>query len=134
MNIIKYATNRKYRIFSKKIKDVNVSIWEFEFKIAKSRQVREGVRQDRDNAIESVLQIDTRLKVTTDEAEIEKMNKDKAIYTDNIQRYEAQMKMIDEQIRGVLAKDEDPGQQGILDTIKSLIELKQMYQSYLKEI
>lgn len=134
MNYIKYATNRKYRIFAKKIKDVDATIWDFEFKVAKSRQVREGVRQDRDRAVEAALHVGRQLEAKPAGVDLKKLESDKAALEDNAKRYEAQMKMVDEQINGVPAKGVDPGQQGILDTIASLVELREMYKSYLNTI
>lgn len=135
MNILKWLTNEKYRFFYAKIGAVQKSIWDLDFKIEKSRQVREGVRQDRDRAIESLNMINTRLKAEDiSPEEKEKLEQDLAIYTDNVSRYERQMKMIDGQIQGVPAQGENPGEQGILETIASYAELKAMYKHYLKNL
>ena len=134
MNILKYLTNRKYRFFYKKIKDVTAAIWEMEFKINKSRQVREGVREDRDRAVENVKSLEAQIPNVEDKDMKKKMEADMATHADNVKRYEAQMKMIDDQIAGVPAKGEDPGQQGLMETVASYAELKQMYKSYLKTI
>lgn len=134
MNIYKYLTNRKYRVFYKKLKSVEVVIWENEFKIIKARQLRESIRQDRDHSIESTRGIDEALKTEKDKEKIKVLNADKAVHQDNTKRYEAQMKMIDNQISGVPAQGENPGENGIRDTIKSLAELREMYKDYLTKI
>lgn len=134
MNIIKHITNRKYRFFARKVKDVTASIWEYEFKVAKSRQVREGVRQDRDRSLEAVAQIQARIGGSTDPEEMKALEMEKAVHEDNAKRYEAQMRMIDEQINGTPVNGEDAGTQGIMDTIAGLAELRLMYQDYLKRI
>ena len=131
MNILKQLTNPKYKLFTRKIRDVQLSIWEQEFKVAKSRQVREGVRQDRDRAVNAVLNLDASVK---DKAQEKELAEQKATLQDNIKRYEAQMKMIDDQINGVPAKGEDPGIQGIMENIASLVELKGMFKSYRDSI
>src|SRR4051812_46467582 len=96
----------KYRFFKKKISDVQKTIWEREFKVTKSRQVREGVRQDRDRAIEAVHQITEAIKTNKDVATREVAEKEKGALEDNVKRYEAQMAMIDKQINGYTAKSE----------------------------
>lgn len=134
MNIFKWLTSRKYRIFTKKIKDVEVSLWEYEFKVAKSRQVREGVRQDRDRALENAKRLEVALAGVKDEAEKEKMTSSIVTHAENAKRYEAQMKMIDEQISGVPASEGNPGQEGIIGIMASLTELKKMYIDYRKSV
>lgn len=133
MNILKYLTNRKYRFFYKKINDVAAAIWEMEFKINKSRQVREGVREDRDRAVENVNSLTAQIPNANEEIK-KRMETDLAVHSDNVKRYEAQMKMIDDQIAGVPASGENPGQQGLMETVASYVELRNMYKSYLKTI
>lgn len=141
MNILKYLTSRKYRFFYKKVNDVQYSIWDMEFKIIKSREVREGVRQDRDRAIENIQMIEAALNNPNITEEYKaKAESDKAVYTDNVSRYEKQMKMIDDQIRGVKATpatetDEgNPGIQGITETVEAYIELRNNYKKVLTSI
>lgn len=142
MNLFKYLSNRQYRLFRRKIKDVQASIWEYEFKIAKSRQVREGVRQDRDHAIEAVNNIANMLKADDEAAIADKMPEDArknlvdemTKLNDDTKRYEAQMRMIDDQINGVNASAESSGTQGIMETIKAMVELKSMYKDYSNKL
>lgn len=134
MNIYKWLTNRKYRFFHKKLKGVQAAIWEHEFKIAKARQLREGIRQDRDHALATVANIDANLKTEKDAEKLKVLESDKAKLLDNAKRYEAQMKMVDNQISGVPAEGENPGENGILDTIKSYAELREMYKDYLTKV
>ena len=141
MNIIKYITNKKYRFFVGKISNVEKSIWELDFKISKSRQVREGVRQDRDRAVENKNHAQINVDKETDKDKKAELEQQVALNEDNIKRYEAQMKMIDDQIQGVAKQDPSeeypdgiPAVVGILETIASLSELKLMYKEFLKQI
>lgn len=136
MNINKYLFNRQYRLFRKKIRDVQTSIWEHEFKIAKGRQVREGVRQDRERAMESLHQIETMLKSAQniDPEKITAIEAEKTKLQENVDRYEKQMKMVDDQIQGVPPNGEDAGQTGLMDVIRSLVELKGMYEDYASKL
>lgn len=133
MSIYKWLTNREYRYFYRKVQDVQNSIWEYTFKVVKSRSVREGVRMDRDSAIESLNNIEGALKTAPAEEAARLSEKLNAI-KENIQRYEAQMKMIDDQINGGLGTQENPAGIGILEQIKSLTELQLMYKDYLSKI
>lgn len=133
MNIIKYLTSWKYRLFTKKIQGVEVAIAEADFKIAKSRQLREEIRRDRDRSVEAMQQISVALKNDKVENK-EALEKDGVATEGNIRRYEAQMKMIDDQISGVPANGENPGEAGIVDTLKSYVELKKMFIDYRSKL
>lgn len=134
MNIFKWLTNNRYRFFYKKFKSVQYSIWDLEFKVSKSRQIREGVRQDRDRAIDASQRVAAAIEGIKDATKRKELEAEKTIVEDNAKRYESQMKMIDDEISGVPAKGDDPGRQGILDTIKAYAELREMYKDYLTKI
>lgn len=125
--------NSKYRYFRRKVTDVTHSMWELEFKIAKSRQVREGIRQDRDRAVESVHQITEALK-TAKKEDKEKYEADKVAHEENTKRYEAQMKMIDDEINGGTPTEGNPSGIGIMERLKSYAELRNMYVEYAKSV
>ncbi len=140
VNAFKYLFNSRYRFFIKKIRSVQRTIWDNEFKIAKTRQVREGVRQDRDKTVEALQQIEVMLKsheegkaVLVDEV-LAKIKEDQAKIADDKQRYERQMIMLDREIYGAPAQGEDPGQQGVVDTLKALTELREMYSDYANKL
>lgn len=127
--------NAKKSFFKKKLVDCQKVIWELEFKIAKSRQLREGIRQDREFAVENVAQIEARLKQKDiSKEEKEQLETSLAIHKDNVQRYERQITMVDNEINGIPANGEDPGQEGIKDRIAGYAELREMYKSYLKTL
>lgn len=130
MNIIKWATSKKYRLFSKKIQNVQATIWEFDFKVLKSQQIREGVRQDRERAVEALQQIEAQLKG----APTPELEKQKEGLLANIARYEKQMQMIDRQVQGYVGSDTEEPVIGILEEIGSLSELREMYKHYLTTI
>ncbi len=65
--MLKYLTNAEYRFFHRKLYSVQASIWEAQFKVKKSREVREGVRQDRDRAVEAVGNITKAIETEKDE-------------------------------------------------------------------
>lgn len=125
--------NKKYQFFQEKIDAVTKTIWDFEFKISKSRQVREGVRQDRDRAVEAAQHI----KVKSEGAkgdDKKKLEDELAKMVENKERYEKQMKMIDDQIQGANATENSDAVIGLNEQLKSLVELKQMYKSYSESL
>lgn len=126
--------SRKYRFFKHKIDAVQEAIWEQDFKVSKSKQIREGIREDRERAIEAVQKVTAAIHAEKDKSEKSALEKEKEAFTDNVKRYEGQMKMIDEQINGVPAKGEDPGIEGIKDRIKALAELREMYKQYIASL
>lgn len=136
MNLLTWLLSRKYRYFNRKVIDVQNSIWEYEFKVNKSRQIREGIRQDRDRAMETSQQIEVALKAEKKGEKKESLEKELATFIDSVKRYEAQMKMIDAQIQGGEdnRSESNPAGIGVLEQIKSLTELKLMYIDYLSRI
>jgi DNA-directed RNA polymerase specialized sigma subunit len=131
MHILKLLIDRKYRFFAKKIVSVTKQIWDYEFKVEKTLQVREGVRQDRDKLIDARHKMEAQLKAKPDDVELQK---ELAATVDTINRYEAQMNMLDSEIFGVAANGDDPGKEGVNDIIGSLAELRKMYKEYLRKI
>ncbi len=125
--------NKKKRFFNKKIGDVTKSIWELDFKVAQSAQVREGVRRDRDQQLDRLAQLEAQVK-GADKKDKEAITAQIEETKANATRFEAQMKMIDDQINGVKASQESDGQVGILETISSLAELREMYKDYVSKI
>lgn len=121
----------KKSFFKRELNRVNRQIWDAEFKVEKTLQIKEGIRQDRDKLNDAKFQIEAKLKDTPDDKELLKQFGD---LVDTIKRYELQMNMLDKQISGVRAEGDNPGEEGINDTISSLAELRAMYKDYLTKI
>lgn len=126
--------NQKKKFFKNKLKQIQYSIWDLEFKVNKSRQVREGIRQDRDRMVESIQKVEAAIKAETDKTKKKELEDQLTVFKDNQVRFESQMKMIDNEINGVVASQENPGQQGILETIQGLSELKRMVKDHIKQV
>lgn len=120
--------SQKNRLFKHKIKDVTNSIYELEFKIYKSRQMREESRLLRDRSIENVAQVKARLAAPKDKEEQKALEAELKAHEENVGKYEGQMKLIDEQINGT------EEQSGLIDTLKGLTELREMYRDYRSRI
>ena len=125
----------KKQFFKEKVEAVTYSMWDLEFKLAKSRQVREGVRQDRDRVAEAVGQVVAKLSnAGKDKAVIKALEEERDKLLEDQKRYEAQMAMVDKQINGFNGSDTEEPVIGILEQLASLNELKGMYQDFLKKI
>jgi hypothetical protein len=124
--------NTKYKFFKNKVTSVQYAIWDLEFKLSKSRQIREGVRLDRDRAIEAINGMTSQLNATEDKEKRENLEAEIAKATDNKTRYEQQMDMIDFEINGGKPTENNPSGIGILEQLKSYAELQGMYKDYLK--
>jgi uncharacterized protein YllA (UPF0747 family) len=127
---IKYLTNWKYRFFTKKIRDVEMAMLEADFKIAKSRQLREQIRQDRDRAVESARNISEKLEKSISDEEKKQLKEELTLHQENKPRFEKQMDMIDREIHGFRGTETEEPVIGILERLASMAELKQMYKEY----
>lgn len=127
--------NRKKRYFLGKKWTLQRQIWELEFKKHSTMEIRELIRLDRDRLKESVDALNVELgKEHKDETKKE-LESRKVVLEDTIGRYEAQMKMLDEEVQGLPYKSpEDVGKQGIDDTIASLMETLKLVESYVKSL
>lgn len=123
----------KKQFFKEKIESVTYTVWDKEFKLAKSRQVREGVRQDRDRAIEAINNIEAKMK-TTKGKEAKELQSERDHMVNTKERYEAQIDMVDKQINGFQGDQTHEPIIGILEELGSLHELKGMYKSYISSI
>ncbi len=123
--------NKKKSFFKQKIEEVNKVVWDLEFKIHKAHQMREQSRQQRDQNINALMRVDESLKADPTN---ENLLKEKANFEVIVGKLEGQMKMIDDQINGVPATEEDSGAQGIMEMIGGYAELREMYKTYISEL
>ncbi len=132
-NIIK-TFNWKFQYFKSLYRQTQQQIWGLEFKVKKSRTIREGVRQDRDRAIEALNRIKPALEAEKDKDVKEKLQQEHDEIQANVTRYEKQMEMIDDQINGAVGTETKEMVIGLLEQIESLTSLKGMYLEELKNL
>jgi hypothetical protein len=131
--MIKYITNKKYRFFCSKIKAVQRSIWELEFKIMKKREEREGFRLLRDRAVENKNQVEIKLKGADEKNKADLENQVK-VNQQNIDKYEDALKVIDSEINGIPATEDREAVAGLLEMLEKYSSLRNLYKDYLKQI
>lgn len=111
-------------------------IWDLEFKIFKTLEIREDVRKEYDNAKSRLALLDSQLEEqeknkTLKDEELATIKDHKEICERDLSRYEAQMKQVDLEIYGSKPTEEYPdGVVGIQHQLDSLYELKVMVKKY----
>lgn len=121
----------KKQFFKDKIERVTYEIWDCEFKVSKTRQIREEVRRTRDNTVEGIKLTTARLENETDEELKKKTQEELSVLVDDKARFERQMEMLDNQVNGFIGDETHEPVIGVIEQIGSLTELREMYKSYI---
>lgn len=133
MKIFKYITNRKYRLFIRKIRAAQESIWDIEFKLYKARQLREESRLARDRANDSLFKVNEALKTAKGDVQ-KQLEEEKTQIEAQVRGYEAQIDLVDMQIKGVHGSDQYEEQNGIIETLEGLASLREQYKDFASKI
>jgi hypothetical protein len=123
----------KKKFFAEKVEKVSYAIWDLEFKLTKSRSVREGVRQDRERTVQAMENVNKLLTEAKDKPTKKKYQEEYDALNNNKVRYESQMDMIDKQINGFQGDEKHEPIIGVLEEIASLTELREMYKDYSRK-
>jgi chromosome segregation ATPase len=128
--------NKQQKHFQNKLTDVEKTIWDLEFKRFKTREIREDIRIEFDQARARLAPVEEQLKTLDekkDKERIEELTKQLTMVTEDANRYLAQMKHIDVEVAGSGPTEEYPdGFQGINQQLDALRELEQMIKDYIK--
>mgnify|MGYP001574832216 CR=1 FL=1 len=110
-------------------------IWDLEFKVFKTREIREDVRREYDQSKSrlSILEEQiTNWPKDKDEGDRKRLEDQVVLLKRDVERFEAQMKQLDLEVNGAKPSMEYPdGVQGINHQIDSLQELKGMLKEWL---
>lgn len=132
--------NKHKKYFKQKLDGVQRMIWDYEFKLSKTRMIRELERKEYDNLMAKLDALDRQIKSqkensTLEEGEIKRLDDNKVILEQNIQKKKDLLKALDIEIQGTKPTNEYPdGVQGITQYIDGLQELKQMIKEYIKAL
>lgn len=132
MKILKYLTSRKYRLFVRKMRAAQESIWDIEFKLYKARQLREESRLGRDRANDALYKVAASLKAPG--ADVKKLEEEKTKLEAEVKGYEAQIDLVDIQIKGIHGSDQYEDQNGIIETLEGLASLREQYKDFASKI
>lgn len=132
--------NTKKKYFKQKLNGVQKMIWDYEFKLSKTRMIRELERKEYDNLMAKLDALERQIKSqkensTLEEGEIKRLEDNKVILERDIQRKKDILGALDTEIQGSKPTNENQeGVQGIMQYIDGLQELKQMIKEYIKTL
>lgn len=123
--------------FEERLRGTRATIWDLQFKVFKTREIREDVRKEYDQMKARIEAYDTQLKnwpADKTEGDKKNMEDDKARAERDAERFLKQMQMLDLEVEGSKPTAELPdGYAGITQQIDSLREVEKMLQDYLKD-
>lgn len=135
MKLFKFF-NWKYRYFLGKEKGVKKMILDIEFKIAKTRMIREDIRKEYDAlrsrlaSVEEQIKKEKELKVMP-ESDIARLEDQKVNLTNDSERMGNQLKDLDVEINGAKKSVEYPnGADGLIQQLDALMEILGMLGDY----
>lgn len=136
--ILSYTPANKKDYYKQRLDAVERQIWDLEFKIFKSKEIREDVRKEFDSTKSRIESLKTQVKnwpKDRPEGDKKRVEDDISRAERDLQRYEAQLRQIDLEIEGSKPTNEYPdGVIGAIHNIDSLNELKKMLQDFIKEL
>src|SRR3990167_528527 len=140
-----YLVHRKVSkraYFKGKLQGVDRAVWDLTFKIFKTREIREGVRRDRDDRKMKLETLGERIVIEsktgglkeTNIDEFKRLEDQKVLLERDVKRYEDQMRMLDVELEGERPSGDIVGAPGINDQIDSLVELREMLKDWVKRV
>ena len=119
--------------FKAKLKATRQMRWDLDFKVFKTKEIREGVREQYDNAKHRLFNLEKqRDAIEAGKPERDPLQKDIDTLTEDTKRYEGQIKSLDIEVAGAVPGPEFPeGVIGLNDQIDSLRELETMLKEHI---
>ena len=136
--VVTYSPKSKKRYFTEKREGVKKMTWDLEFKVFKTRELREAVRKRYDDASASKYLTEEQIKNWPADKPVEdkkRLEDDVIRFDRDIERYKEQMNQLDLEMDGSKPTNEYPeGVAGVNDQIDSLRELNEMLRDWIKRI
>lgn len=136
-----YGNTSKKTHFKNRLASNKQMQWDLEFKIEKTKQVREGIRKEYDAAKSRLFAIDEQFKqesqngATIPEEQRKQMVDQKTVLERDIPRLEQAILQLNAEIEGVKPSAENPGGiPGTQNQIDQLRELQQMIEEYIDHL
>lgn len=128
----------KKRYFNGKLQGTRNMIWDFEFKVFKTREIREDIRQQYDQMLSRIEGYKTQLEnwpAEQPEEDKKRVEDLRTLAERDAERFLKQMQMLDAEIEGVKPTVENQGGQvGVSEQIDSLREVEGMLKDYVKTL
>ena len=133
---LRKATQKDH--FKSKLRQTKTLIWDLQFKVFKTREIRESIRQEYDymkSRIETLTSQVTNFPKDGDQAEKARIEDQIVLAKRDEERFLQQMKQLDLEIEGARPSEEYPsGVEGVTHQIDSLKELEKMLEDYIVEL
>ena len=130
-------TSRKAH-FKQKLDGVQKMIWDLEFKVHKTRDIREEIRQEYDFMNSRLATLDGQIEAFPADGNIDEKKRiedQKVLATRDRDRLQNQMKQLDLEVEGSKPTQEYPeGVTGINSQVESLRELTEMLSAWIKTL
>lgn len=132
--------NEQKKYFKQKAKAIQYSIWDMQFKISKTRMIREEVRVAYDLTKSKLEVLKNQIKIqkekpTMEKGDIARLDDEQVRLERDLKRYEDQMKSLDLEINGSRPTNEYPdGVIGLNHQLESLRELLAMVKDYCNKL
>lgn len=131
-------TNTKKDHFLHKLRGTRSLIWDLQFKVFKTREIREEIRHEYDMMKARIEAFDKKLAeypADGDQTEKARVEDQRTLALKDAERYLAQIQGLDVEVEGAKPSDAYPnGHDGIMQQIDSLRELEKMLQDWIKEL
>lgn len=128
----------KKRYFNGKLQGTRQMKWDLEFKVFKTREIREEIRQQYDQMLSRIEGYKQQLEnwpAEQPEEEKKRVEDLKVLAERDAERYMKQMQMLDAEVDGLKPTSDNPaGQVGVSEQIDSLHEVESMLKDYLKTL
>lgn len=128
----------KKGFFKAKLKQTRQTIWDLEFKIFKTREIREEIRQQYDQMLSRIDNLKGQIAnwpADADPAEKARIADQQALAERDAERFVRQMQMLDAEVDGLKPTVDHPnGQIGISEQVDSVREVSSMITDYVKTL
>ena len=124
--------------FKRRLQGTRETIYDLQFKVFKTREIREEIRQEYDmmkSRVESLTKQIAEWPKDAPEGDRKRLEDDKVRAEQSVNRFLAQMKELDLEVEGSKKTNEYPdGVTGVTQNIDSLRELETMIVDYIKTL
>lgn len=129
-------TPSKKEHFKRKLRGTREMIWDFQFKIFKTREIREGIRQEYDYLQSRLMTVTQQLESKDLDKETRATLEDQEVLLErDATRFLAQMKHLDLEVEGAKPSLDNPdGHEGISMQIENLRELEKMLEEHINAL
>lgn len=136
--VLSHKPQSKKAHYKQRLASTNKMIWDLEFKISKTKMIREDIREEYDSMNARKATVENQLKnwpKKQEEGERKRLEDQLVLIERDLTRFKAQMEALDNEVYGAKKSNENPdGIRGITQDIESYRELIEMLKDHIKSI